>query len=241
MLKRVVLLYALACGVPLAAQFDLGVSFGMFHESLRSKESEGHAYVRFSDLSNPGPTASVFYRERSSDQLDLGVEVQYTRSVFTAIYSDGSVAGSVGASGEVELHLIHLTITPELRLNPSRTAVMRFGPQIGFLVDGSMTGYAWNSFPYQGSRTELQNAPASDFKGDVRVLFGLGLRSSATARVAVSFDPYFSASITSLLRQDPGAFSSEYGIRIGLVRRCKGRTLTQLISPPAQGPYPRPN
>ena len=140
MLRRVLSLYAMAYGALVAAQFDLGASIGVFQYDLRSKESDGHAYARFSELSNPGLTASIFYRERSSAQLDLGVEIQYTRRSFTTTYSHGSLAGSVGASDNVELHLIHLTITPELRLNPTRTAVMRLGPQVGFLVAGSMTG-----------------------------------------------------------------------------------------------------
>lgn len=227
--KSLLTVLALVYGGPLRAQYELGAAVGGYRYSVVARESDQRATASFNNIPSPGLTFAVFYRERCAPRTNLGIELQITRKSFNAQVFDGSRAGSTGIEARVDLYLMHLDITPEIRLNGAGNAVFRFGPQFGFLVGGTMTGGSWMSYPFNSSTSSFVGATPTNFKGDLRFLFGVGFRSSALQAVGLTVDPYFSLALGSILRDDPGATGSEVGIKIGCSLRKERTTMTQWV------------
>ena len=224
-----------------SAQYELGAALGVYRNSLQPRKSDGHASAQFWHVSNPGLIASVFYRERGNKHTNLGFELQYTRKSFHARYSDGGLAGSYGTDAHVDLDLLHVNITLETKLNERGNAVIRFGPQLGFKLGGWMTGESWVSVPYNYSRSAFQHQAIPDFGGDLRFLLGMGFRSGAKSGSGVSFDPFLSAAIGSILKEAPGAKGMEYGMRLGFFLLREKTTLTQWVDRKPPTPPSGPN
>ncbi len=230
MLRSSLLTCTFFVGTCAVAQYEVGASVGVYRYSLDGRKSDGHEYASFSHVPATAFTASLSYRERCASHTDLGVELQFTRKSFDARYSDGGIAGSDGTDAHVDLDLLHLNVALEVRLNSKGTAVVRFGPQVGFRVGGRMTGYHWSIYPYPNPsyRSWFVGATPSDFGGDLRFLFGLGFRSG-TGPWGVTFDPYCSTGVGILLKS-PGAKGTEFGVKIGCSLRREKTTLTQWVN-----------
>ena len=232
-----------ACSLTMisGAQYEVGASFGLYHDALQGRRSEGYSYAEFDDLPVISLVASIHYRERCSSRTDLGVELQFVRKSFSVLAREGGLAGSSGIDADVSLYLMHLNITPEVKMNESGSIRLRFGPQFGFKLGGSVTGQKWVSYPFNYSTDTLARSAPSDLKGDIRFLFGMGFRSNALSKWAVTCDPYYSVAIGSILKIRPGAKGSDLGIKIGLTKRVDRRTLTQWIDKRMPTPPPGPN
>ena len=241
MLKRVVLLYALACGVPLAAQFDLGVSFGLARYDIRAREGEGHAGASFADLSRPDLTASIYYREQHGSHTNLGLELSWARKEFRTSYSSGSRLGSAGTSAHVVLHTLNLAILPEVRLAERSGAVIRFGLSCGFRIAGSMTGSTYAYWPYQSYQADLVDEVPRDFGGELRVIMGFGFRIPTGQRSGITVDPYGAYGISSMLKVEPGSVSTELGLRLGWSLRMPKEGFTRWLDRHTPAPPPGPN
>jgi hypothetical protein len=239
-MRGLLLTTALAFGSVAHGQYDVGLSIGVSRHTLVAKKSQGRGGASFYNIDQSAMTAAIFYRERVSAHVDLGVEAQVSHKRFSVYASDGSLAGSYGIQADADLWFAHLNITPEVRMNARASAVIRFGPQIGFKLGGSMTGRRWSQFPYSSSEEHFENAKPDVFTGDIRFLFGLGFRTSTGTSYGMTIDPYVSAAITSLLKQSPGCRGTELGVRIGIAIRCKGEPFTRwldkrLPTPPSDG------
>lgn len=224
----------------LMAQYELGASLGAYQYSIVERK-EDHAQATFDQLATPSFNASLFYRERWGKVMNLGVELQFSRKSFDARYGDGGLGGSRGTIAHVDLDLMHLSITPEMRLGGGDNAVLRIGLQIGFKLGGSMTGSSWVIYNGNERNSSYVGASPSDFKGDLRFLFGFGFRHRAVTPWGVTFDPYFSAAIGSILKDPPGAKGTEFGLKMGCSIRRERTPLMKLIDSKMPMPPAGPN
>jgi|GEM_PF-1323116 len=232
-----VVLTLVAFTITVRAQFDLGGSLGVYFYGIEPRDAQDQGYASF-DKPNDEPafTASLFYREKRSAHTDLGLELQYTMKEFDARYGYGGANSSEGKDVHVTLHLLHFGITPEVRMTYSGNTVVRFGPQIGLLISGRMSGYGWTNDVYSQTQTSYDGVRATDFKGDLRAFFGMGFRLPTGKACGLTIDPYVSASINSLLKSEPGSKGTEYGIKFGVARRSAREALTAIIDRKAPSP-----
>lgn len=222
------------------AQYELGASLGAYQYSIVERK-EDHAQANFDQLSTPSFNASLFYRERWGKVMNFGVELQFSRKSFDARYGDGGLGGGRGTIAHVDLDLMHLNITPEVKLGGRDNAVLRFGFQFGFKLGGSMTGSSWAWLGADRSSDVFVGADPQDFKGDFRFLLGLGYRHKADTPWGVTFDPYFSAAIGSILKDPPGAKGTEFGLKVGCSIRRERTPLMKLIDSKMPMPPAGPN
>jgi hypothetical protein len=241
MLKRVMLLYGLAWSVPVAAQFDLGASFGLARYDIRAREGEGHAGASFSDLSRPDLTASIYYREQHGSHTNLGLELSWARKEFRTSYASGSLLGSAGTSAHVVLHTLNVAILPEVRLAERSGAVIRFGLSCGFRIAGSMTGSTYAYWPYQSYQADLVDEVPRDFGGELRVIMGFGFRIPTGQRSGITVDPYGAYGISSMLKVEPGSVTTELGLRLGWSLRMPSGGMTRWLDRHTPTPPSGPN
>lgn len=225
----------------LQAQFDIGGSLGAYHFTMEAREGEDHYGAGFDNEENDiAFSATAFYREKRSAHTDLGLELQYTVKEFDARYGYSGMSYGEHTDVHVTLHLLHFGIVPEVRMTYSGNTVLRFGAQFGWLLSGRMTGTGNTYDLLTGSTQSIyENTPTSDFKGDIRALFGMGFRIPVGTALGLTIDPYVSASIGSLLSAEPGSKSTEIGIKFGLAKHSTREALTSIIDrktpdPPAQ-------
>ena len=97
-----------ACSLTMisGAQYEVGASFGLYHDALQGRRSEGYSYAEFDDLPVISLVASIHYRERCSSRTDLGVELQFVRKSFSVLAREGGLAGSSGIDADVSLYTI---------------------------------------------------------------------------------------------------------------------------------------
>lgn len=153
---------------------------------------------------------------------------------FNATYSDGGLGGGANRAVRAELDLLYFGVKPEVRMDVKRSAVVRFGVMMGFLVGGSAKG-TFSTWSIAGQGTRNNDADLTrDFGGDFRFAFGFGFRATLGERWAITIDPEASIALTSILDEGAGMRGSDIGLCIGLSRRSKGRALTELfkVSPP---------
>ena len=196
---------------------------------LRALSGEGHASVGFSDVSRPSPTATLFYREKCSTHTDLGIEISWMQQEFgTEIYS-GGLAGGTWTYSRIELHTLDLAILPQVRLGVGSEAVFRFGVSGGVRIAGTKSGYTTRSFLGQNNATAFSGVKPVEFGGELRAIVGFGFRIPTSGRGSITLDPYAAHGLLSMLREDPGSVSSEFGLRLGWSFRMRERTLTQWL------------
>lgn len=213
------------------AQYDLGVGVGAYRQWLREVPSDDdHYYARFSDFEAPGLSASVFYREVCSAHVDLGMEIRFVRRSFTVNHGYGGLAGSDSEFLQADLDLLYLAITPEVRMDAKGSAVVRFGPMIGQRVGGRVSGSSYYQYAGTIESRSFQNAPPTMLRGDLRFLFGLGLRQVGTKSIGVALDMYLNMAVSSLLDGPGRNRGSDLGITIGIFRRSQGKPFTRLFS-----------
>lgn len=228
---RAVLLMLVCLVGRVSAQYDIGLALGGSAPGYWQGKGGRHEFAKVTDIDVPGPVIAVFYRERIASHVDLGVECQYARRSFSIQYGGGSPAGSYRTSVDAALDLIHLSVTPEVRMDPAGNAVVRFGAMAGVLMGGQIHGERTSGGAVGFSKEELHGQQPADFIGDLRVLVGLGFRTSKRTW-AVSLDPFVTYGITSLLRNDPGLKTMEAGLKVGVCRRVERKTLSQWLLAP---------
>lgn len=197
---------------------------------MEAREGEDHYGAGFDNEENDiAFTATAFYREKRSAHTDLGLELQYTRKEFDARYGYSGMSSGENKDVHVTLHLIHFGIVPEVRMTYSGNTVLRFGAQVGWLVSGRMTGTGQTYDLYGSTQSVYESASATDFKGDLRALFGMGFRLPVGSALGLTIDPYVSASIGSLLKVEPRSRGTDIGIKFGLAKHSTREALTSII------------
>jgi len=231
-MRCVPLIVLMAWGAPACSQFQLGASLGVFDSRIEGRSSEGHASADLYEYGGPFPTVAIHYRERRGSHANMGFELAWVRREFHAEYSNGGLGTQSGKDMDVRLDLLYFSIVPEVRLGARSTAVVRFGLQGGFLLDSRMRGRRWSvgGLPAQSVYDEWYEGSADeDFGGDIRAVFGFGFQLPLNERSGLVFDPYFSGSLNSLLKQEPGSKGVDLGMRIGLARAFSSNCLTVLL------------
>lgn len=222
---------------PASAQFDYGVSAGGAFNRMRAFVGDDlHVSAWVRDAGFTALSASVFYRERYSDFVDLGLDATIVHQSFTAGYSYSALGGGSSRTAHVELDQLYIGIKPEVRMDAKRSAVVRFGLSAGIRVGGSARG-SMSTWSSNGSFMRNEDADLRrDFGNDLRFAFGFGFRVPVGERWAITIDPEATIGLTSMLHADGTIRGSDIGLRVGLSRRCKGRALTSLFKVPPRDP-----
>lgn len=225
----ILILFGLA-STPAYAQFDYGLAFGGVRTQMRAIQRDApHASAWVSDATHSVFSASMFYRERYSNYVDLGFDAVLTHQSFSAGYSYSGRGGGTSKSAHAELDLLYLGIKPEVRMDAKRLAVVRFGLMAGIRMGGSARGIA-QTWSAMGHYTRLEDADLTgDFGGDLRFAFGFGFRVPAGERWAITIDPEATIGLTSMVYDHANIRGTDIGLRIGLSRRCGGKALTTLF------------
>ena len=214
---------------PLVAQHLVGASVGGHYFTLLGRPSGSHASASFDPGPGPFWTASFFYRDERYAHTNLGLELIYTRKEFTAHYSNGSLAGSYGTRGFVELDLLHLALVPQVYLSASKRSSIRFGIMNGIVLRGRIRGEQYHHVAWTHWEKWLDNEPAEDFGGDVRLLFGFSRVFPVGNSWAITADPFYCVALGSLLKEEPRARGWEAGLRVGFALRRAGLGITGLL------------
>lgn len=221
------LLIALPASV--CGQFDYGISAGGVLTELHAKESnDPHVRASVEVVGRTAYSASVFYRERYSDFVDLGFDLILAHRSFSVSYSEGGMGGGVSKYAHAELDQLYIGVKPEIRMDAKRSAVVRFGFMAGFRVGGSATG-TYSSYGGYGYSQSGDADLNKDFGGDLRFAFGFGFRAPVGERWSITIDPEATIAFTSMLHQGAGIRGSDIGLRIGLSRRSNGKSLSSLF------------
>ena len=213
-------LIAVFAPVLLNAQFEMGASLGGYVYQLSGSSEGYHGHPTFTSSQAFPFTAAVYYRERTGRVANFFADISYQRRVFSTHIPTGGLGGGMDKYEDVRLDHIYLTFGPELG---SDLFSFRFGLQFGCLAHSSMEGTSNSWSMGSGSSSEtVPTSQATDFTGDVRFLFafrsGVGLGSN----FGMTIDPFASISISSMLKgTDPKISSTDFGLRVGLYRRCE--------------------
>lgn len=227
--RLLLILWVLLLGRAGHGQYVIGASVGGMLFELRSRSSgDPHSWANFDPAPGPFWTASIFYRERHFEHTNLGLELIYARKEFNTDYGGGGLGGGSSSEGFVKLDLLHIAIVPQVNLSKSGRSSIRFGVMNGFLLNGSITGRSssW-SIVTGSSSAPLASGTASDFGGDLRLVFGMGFLFPLSGRTLFAFDPYFSPALGSLLKEEPRSKGMEWGLRMGLALRMPGTTISE--------------
>ncbi|MCC7503505.1 MAG: hypothetical protein IT229_13315 [Flavobacteriales bacterium] len=216
-----------------SAQFDVGAAVGVFDHRIDGKSGKDDHQAMHEAYGAPFPTASLYYREQREGPTNLAFELAYSRKEFSAVFQEQDLGRTNGKDLDVRLDMLHVGVIPEVKLGTMSKAVVRFGLQVGFLLNSRMRGWEWSSGPdvpggYQRNWTE--GSAKGDFGGDVRALFGFGFQIPVNERSIVTVDPYLSGSVTSMLKDAPGSRSTEWGLRIGYAISFNGNGLSHHFS-----------
>jgi hypothetical protein len=223
------------------SQFDYGITAGGVLTELHAKISDDpHLTTSVEDVSRAAFSASLFYRERYSDFVDLGFDLALAHRSFNAKYGVGGLAGSTSSSVRAELDQLYFGVKPEVRMDAKRSAVVRFGVMAGFRIGGSAKGTYLNSGGY-GNTLNHEADLIRDFGGDFRFAFGFGFRIPLGDRWAISIDPEATMAFSSMLNEGAGMRGTDMGLRIGLSRRSMDRALTELFKAPPPDPSGGPS
>lgn len=212
------------CGMGLTTQgqYDLGVSAGGYAFVVyANKAHRPGSTVRFNSGQSLPWTAALHYRERSTRKVDLGAELRYVHREFQMRTQGGGMDHQYLHTMNVALDLLYMSILPEYSLDDRGISVVRCGPQIGFkfassTVEGRLEEW---SLPEFYKSTVVPSGPANDFRGDVRILVGLGLRYPMGRHLALAIDPYWSIALSSMLKWEVasvGMGGHDMGLSIGL-------------------------
>ncbi len=208
------------------AQYDVGVSVGLYRQWLREAPGgDDHYFGSYDDYQNPSLSAGFIYRETSAPHVNFAGELRFLRRSFRVNQGYGGLGGSNSQSIHADLDLLYINILPEVRLDGKGLAVLNFGPMIGVLLGGRVTGSAYDHVGGTIETTTFQNAPPTMFKGDLRFAFGFGLREVSVKTVALSMDAGFNLAFASLLKDKPGSRGSDLELRVAMSRRVQRKAL----------------
>jgi len=206
------------CVVSSAAQYDIGISGGVFSFQLNNKAKDRYRPTSFSTSQLPW-SVSAWYRERGKKAVGLQVELQWMQKAFHTEFSSGGLGGGTNYSEDVVAQFVHFHIGPEVQIGQRKLFQFRTGPQIGILVGGTKSGTSesWSiiSAPTSG---QVTNVRLKDYQGDVRWLFSFGYQQGFGGRFRCSIDPYVSFGLTGI-HANPHMALRDIGVRIsGSVR-----------------------
>ena len=212
------------------AQFDYGISAGgMFTELHARPSTDPHVTSTIGYVDHAAFSASAYYRERYSEYVNLGVDLTLVHRSFGGTYANGGLGGGYTRYWHGELDQLYVGLKPEVRLDTKRFAVLRFGVMAGFRVGGHVRGNSstWSIFGTPGSEPESDFT--SLFGGDLRFVFGVGLRFPIGEHWAITLDPEANVAVTSMLKDSGGYRGSDIGLRIGFSRCSQGKSLSRLF------------
>lgn len=224
--------------VQAVAQFEYGVAVGGVLTELHARPNDDpHGSLWVDDVGRSAGSVSIFYRERYSDPVDLGVDVTWVRREFSTGYAYGGLGGGTNKAARAELDLVYIGIKPEVHLDPRRLAAVRFGLMGGFIAGGSARG-STSSWSIQNPGSVQQDADLlRDFGGDFRFAFGFGFRVPLGEHWAIAIDPEATFALSSVLHTDAGGVrGTDVGVRIGLARRSNRKAVSALFKLPPRIP-----
>lgn len=198
-----------------SAQYDVGVSGGVFHSHMYTPTSANRPVTYAPGTATPY-VISAWYRERGERPVGLGLALQWTHRSFRADYTEGGLGAGTEYRSTVNADFIHLNIGPEIRLDRNGRLCFRTGPQFGFLVGGTSSGTSsgWDiNGPHSNGAFNDEGLQAT-YKGDLRWMFGLGIWSALSKRFSLSFDPYASFGITSMHQAPTTMKSIDVGLKV---------------------------
>ncbi|MDQ3101271.1 MAG: hypothetical protein M3R08_07780 [Bacteroidota bacterium] len=214
-----------AISILAVAQYDIGGCGGIYEPHIRHMDLEPRDIPW---------TAAVFYRERSSDHTDLALELQLTHRRLFGSWTTAKTGSNLYVNA-TDLWLQHLYFRTmlDVRMSASGNVVIRFGPQFGIKLTESFTGRVTEVSDQPGELgnvEDLQRTTTDYFKYDGRFFMGMGFRIPLGTTMGIVIDPYFSAGVTQMLKEDHNGKTNEVGVRIGLARRYYNRNITQRIA-----------
>lgn len=124
------------CVVSSAAQYDIGISGGVFSFQLNNKAKDRYRPTAFSTSQLPW-RVSAWYRERGEKAVGLQVELQWMQKAFHTEFSSGGLGSGTNYSEDVVAQFVHFHIGPEIQIGQRKLFQFRTGPQIGILVGGT--------------------------------------------------------------------------------------------------------
>lgn len=214
------------------AQFDLGVAVGGYGFTIRPKAHYDSYYEQaYSPGTHPLPCVSLIYAERKALKgADLTFQLDYMYKEFHAITGDGGHLSASGRDVELRLHLLYLTVAPDIYLSKRKRFALRAGVQAGFLLAGHERGYRWSTgvFPYSSEKVQV-DGPSSGVGGDLRVCFGARFMPDIKGKQRLLLDLFGNMAFMSMVRSVGGSRGWDYGVRIGYVLRCPGKPFTSLL------------
>lgn len=214
------------CVVSSAAQYDIGISGGVFTFQLNNKAKDRNGLTSGSTSELPW-SVSVWYRERGEKPVGLQFELQWMQKAFHAEFSNGGLGSGTYYSEDVVARFVHFHLGPEIQIGQRKLFQFRTGPQVGFLVGGSRSGttesWSMGSAPTSGHLTSARFM--KDYNGDVRWLFSFGYQQGFGGRFRCSIDPYVSFGLTGIHTEDPHMASRDIGVRISGSIRVNRRPL----------------
>lgn len=205
------------------------------YELWSHNPESGRSRATFSSAQSIPWTMDVYYREQGPKAVRFATGLQVVRREFFAKYDGGGLGYGSGKAVDVRLDMLYWNLQPEICVNERGSLVFRLGPQFGWLLRGTMEGRSstWSqgspgSGPPSSITSELQRRYTSDFKGDIRFLFGFGFRLPLGERTALTIDPYWSTALTSMLDPEVASISMrgyDAGVMVGMSWQHRGRGL----------------
>ncbi len=226
-MKAIFTILASAAIAPAMAQFDYGLSAGGVLTNLWASDSDSpHDKADINNVTPVVLTATAFYREQSAPRVNFGVDLTYIHRAFDAALYAGGLGGGSTRVGHVEMDQLYFGLKPEVRMDAKGHAVVRFGAMAGFLVGGSTVGYVHTMEALPGMQYGTLDFQ-KDFKSDMRLAFGFGLKVPLGGHWAFSIDPEATFAITSMLKdRESRSHGIDLGLRVGLVRQSKAKGFT---------------
>ena len=210
---------ALAFPLPSVAQFEWGVGGGVFIHTFSGSSGVSPFAPSVSNEGGIRPVMALTYRERSEHTGNFFAEASLLRSSFsTEIYSGGHYGSTKYL--DVRLEHLYLTFGPEFG---TATAGLRFGLQLGFLVNGHEEGKVAIQSPDTSLTWKtIPPSSANDFKGDLRFLVALHYNLRLKGRVGLCIDPFVSMPLTSILKgEEQKLKSQQMGVRLGVFKKVE--------------------
>lgn len=149
------------------AQFEWGGGVGAFAHTFSSSSKGSPIAPSVTNDDGARPLFALMYREQSEHVANLFAEVSLLRSSFSTEIFSGGHYGSTSFL-DVRLDHLYLTLGPEFG---TATAGLRFGLQLGMLVNGHQEGKV--SIQSPDTNLTWQTIPPSkayNFTGDLRFL-----------------------------------------------------------------------
>lgn len=214
------------------AQGDLGVGLSVYHGQLYKATSRDGAYATPTTVGSPGLGVFVCHSESGGAHMNWYLAGLFTRRTFDITYGYAGLGGSYSTTAHVDLDLFYASLAPELKLDSEGHFLMRLGLMAGWKVGGRMTGHrnSWSFGSGSAGNGSFVNEPVRDFKGDLRLLFGFGIRPALADTYGLMIEPYVSSALSSLVK-DGQTRGIDFGVVLGWYWKAQN-------TPPTSEPKP---